>query len=177
METIYDRGILAEVRHVLCPQIDAASTEILGYLRHELRVPCERLFKAVRHTTHAVELRRDVKLPFFERRLVAGCDDALETVRQGFGSQLGYTLCIDGSLLDIRPPERRRPCPHHCMPSGRTLSHAILAAHEWIAKRSLIVSLVPDFLRSSPVHLHSYGQSPYACHVRQSTLRTQGYGS
>ena len=86
MKRIHDGRILPEIGHVLCAYIDAAGTEILGDLRHELRIPGEGLFKPVRNPADSVKLRREVKLPFLERRLVTRRDDAFETVRERFGT-------------------------------------------------------------------------------------------
>ena len=42
METVYDRMLLTEVRHVLCTDVQTAGAPVLGDLRHELRIPRER---------------------------------------------------------------------------------------------------------------------------------------
>ena len=111
MKRVNYRMILSEVRHILCAYIQAAGTPIFGDLRHELRIPGERRLKPVRHTTHAIELRCHIELPFLERRLITGGDDALKTVRQSFGSKTRYTIRTDGRLLHIRPTESSGPGP------------------------------------------------------------------
>ena len=69
-------------------------------------------YETIWHTTFAVELCGQVKLPCLERCLIAGRDDTFEFILQWFVAKLIFVGCsIEGGLFHICIAERCRHSP------------------------------------------------------------------